>query len=157
MKHVDVVRLLAFANGLDQRQGTDDVKVQAWAVMFDGEAPDLEFGWAMKAIERHYAKTDDMLTPGHLVRGWHESARYRQSQSDGGDRDSRCPKPGCPCTHAGVCYKGWIDSEDGSTTSPCRVCREDLALVLDEVGPPGARTQADQEAIRNRVRVGAER
>ena len=43
------------------------------------------------------------------------------------NRTIPCPwRTTCPCTHTDGCVAGWIDAEDGQTTSPCPMCRPDL-------------------------------
>ena len=41
MTQAEVAVLLALANGHDQRQGIDDVKVQAWYSLLTQEAPEM--------------------------------------------------------------------------------------------------------------------
>lgn len=77
MTETDVAILLALANGHDQRQGVDDVKVQAWHALFQQEAPDMTREWGTAQINRHYAESTDMLMPAHLVTAWR---RYAASQ-----------------------------------------------------------------------------
>lgn len=76
MTETDVAILLALANGHDQRQGTDDVKVQAWHSLLEQEAPDMTRGWAKEQINRHYATSTDMLMPAHLVTAWRARKRF---------------------------------------------------------------------------------
>jgi hypothetical protein len=70
MTQAEVAVLLALANGHDQRQGLDDVKVQAWFSLFQQEAPDMTGDWATGQINAHYADSTEMLMPAHLVRAW---------------------------------------------------------------------------------------
>ena len=76
MKQADVAVILALANGHDQRHGIDDVKVQAWSSLFQQEAPDMTREWAVERVNRHYARSTDMLMPAHLVTAW-RSEKYR--------------------------------------------------------------------------------
>lgn len=80
MKEAEVATLLALANGHDQRHGTSDVKVRAWYVLLEQEAPDMEYGWAQKRINEHYARTTDMLMPSHLVSSWKQHKRYNRDR-----------------------------------------------------------------------------
>jgi hypothetical protein len=70
LTQTEVALLLALANGHDQRQGIDDVRVQAWWDLFRQEAPDMTSEFAKEAINRHYALMTDMLMPAHLVTAW---------------------------------------------------------------------------------------
>lgn len=64
--------------------------------------------------------------------------------------ERHCGMEACLCTHGDPCFMGWVDAVDGSTTSPCPICREDLARVLKEISPVGERTLADQSKLRQR-------
>ena len=64
------------------------------------------------------------------------------------DLDGHCGKQGCLCTHQ-KCYMGWIDKVDYQT-SPCWICREDLARVLMEIPKLGHRSEADSRKIQFR-------
>jgi hypothetical protein len=76
MTETDVAIILALANGHDQRQGIDDVRVQAWHSLLSQEAPDMTRGWASEQINRHYARSTDMLMPAHLVTEWRRRKQY---------------------------------------------------------------------------------
>lgn len=39
--------------------------------------------------------------------------------------DTHCAIPQCTCPHD-YCYKGWIDNQHGTTTTPCPYCRPNL-------------------------------
>jgi len=67
--------------------------------------------------------------------------------------EAHCGKADCRCVHASGCYRGWVDSASDDKTSPCPICREDLARVLSEVGPLGQRSFGDSSKIQNRGRV----
>jgi len=150
MNELEVARLLAFANGLDQRHGIDDVKVQAWYAAFAQEAPTITYSFAQTFASRHYA-TDEkgMLTPAHLVKGWREHQRMVSDREYVTEGDAHCGRRTCECTHTGPCFKGWIDGVHEHATSPCRVCRPTLAAALDSVAPLGYRSQHDQTVIRS--------
>lgn len=90
MKQTDVAILLALANGQDQRQGTDDVKVQAWHALFEQEAPDMPREFAAERINYHYARSTEMLMPAHLVVAWKAAKRIQQ------DRLALSNGPGVP-------------------------------------------------------------
>ena len=76
MRESDVAVVLALANGHDQRQGVDDVKVQAWHALFAQEAPDMTRDFAVERVNYHYARSTEMLMPAHLVTAWRtEKAR----------------------------------------------------------------------------------
>lgn len=76
MTQAEVAVLLALANGHDQRQRVDDVRVRAWSSLIDQEAPDMPLSWAQERVNRHYASQTTMLMPAHLVAAWrHERAR----------------------------------------------------------------------------------
>lgn len=90
MTETDVAILLALANGHDQRQGTDDVKVQAWHSLLQQEAPDMPREWAAERINWHYSRFTDVLMPAHLIGAWR--AMKRQAQ----DRYSLPSSPSVP-------------------------------------------------------------
>lgn len=77
MREADVAVVLALANGHDQRQGIDDVKVQAWHALFTQEAPEMTREFAVERINYHYARSTEMLMPAHLVTAW-RSKRARE-------------------------------------------------------------------------------
>jgi hypothetical protein len=79
VKESEVAILLALANGHDQRQGLDDVKVRAWFTLIQQEAPDMQYDFANKKINEHYGRTTDMLMPAHLVTAW---KNYRRTLMD---------------------------------------------------------------------------
>lgn len=149
MKEAEVARLLAFANGLDQRQGIDTVKVQAWYAQFQQEAPTMEYLWAERYAATHYAEPErGMLTPGHLIKAWREHLRRQADREFATSNEAHCGFTNCPCTHSGGCYKGWIDNDEGHTTAPCPRCRPTLHAVLGEVAPLGYRSAHDHQRIR---------
>ncbi len=76
MNQSEVAVVLALANGHDQRQGIDDVKVQAWYALLQQEAPEMTIGWAKERINWHYARSTEMLMPAHLVTAWKARKRY---------------------------------------------------------------------------------
>jgi len=80
MTETDVAILLALANGHDQRQGTDDVKVQAWHSLLQQEAPDMTRGWATERVNWHYARSTEMLMPAHLVTAWRARKQYVENR-----------------------------------------------------------------------------
>lgn len=90
MNETETAILLALANGHDQRQGTDDVKVQAWFALFSQEAPDMDAAWAMEKVNRHYSLMTDMLMPAHLVTAW-KARKHRDL-----DRQAIPSGPGTP-------------------------------------------------------------
>lgn len=75
MREAEVAVLLALANGHDQRQGTDDVKVQAWHALLQQEAPAMDLDWAVRRVNWHYSRSTDMLMPAHLVSAWRTERR----------------------------------------------------------------------------------
>lgn len=151
MRQAEVAALLVYANGLDQRQGTDDVKVQVWFDFFQSEAPDIDPAWAKGVIAHHYGQSSDMLTPAHLTTAWRKRKRLRaENEASGHAGEAACPFPGCMCAHTDGCFKGWLDGDGSGPTSPCPICRPSLATVLAQVGDPGTRTAADSAMIRNR-------
>lgn len=78
MTQAEIAVLLVLANGHDQRQGVDDVRVQAWHSLLEQEAPDMPLPWAQERVNRHYATQTSMLMPAHLVTAWKtERARER--------------------------------------------------------------------------------
>lgn len=77
MTQAEIAVLLALANGHDQRQGVDDVRVQAWHSLIEQEAPDMPLTWAQGRVNRHYAAQTTMLMPAHLVAAW-KVERFRQ-------------------------------------------------------------------------------
>lgn len=79
MMQRDVAMLLALANGHDQRQSIDDVKVQAWWSIFEQEAADMPVDFAREAINRHYAVRTEMLMPAHVITAWRN---YKQRRRD---------------------------------------------------------------------------
>lgn len=70
MTQAEIALLLALANGHDQRQGLDDIRVQAWHALIQQEAPDMPLKWAQERVNRHYAAQTTMLMPAHLVTAW---------------------------------------------------------------------------------------
>lgn len=75
MNQTDVAIVLALANGHDQRQGVDDIKVQAWHALLQQEAPEMTREWASERVNYHYARSTDMLMPAHLVTMWKQHRR----------------------------------------------------------------------------------
>lgn len=68
-----------------------------------------------------------------------EEAEQARRDTSEEQREAHCGRKHCYCTHAGGCYKGWIDHPDGYVTSPCPMCRTELHTVLGEAGPLGKR------------------
>lgn len=79
-----------------------------------------------------------------------DAVRRDLHRSEHAGREAECSWAECRCSHTSPCYKGWIDSPDGTTTAPCPNCRPSLSGVLQFVGGPGQRTAADGALIRNR-------
>jgi len=80
MKQAEVALILVLANGHDQRQGIDDVRVQAWWDLFQQEAPRMTVDFAREYVNRHYSLTTDMLMPAHLVTAWKNYYRRAMDQ-----------------------------------------------------------------------------
>ena len=131
----DVKNLLIIAHQYDQRHEVTEVKIASWHAIFREEAPAMDYEWARRVIQRHYAVIGDMLMPNHLIRQW------RSQRSDKAVIDAHCGRPGCICTHD--CYRGWLDHLDGQgrhiRTSPCPTCRPELMTVLQTLPVPGSR------------------
>jgi hypothetical protein len=79
MRQAEVAVILVLANGHDQRQGIDDVRVQAWWDLFNQEAPMMDVDFARQFVNRHYATSTDMLMPAHLITAWKS---YRRTVID---------------------------------------------------------------------------
>lgn len=152
MNKSDIAFVLSFASTLDARVPFDEAAVEAWALVLDA---DMEGKWAGEYVKKHYGRGDDLLIPSVLNRGWQEAKRARAQAKWSGDAEAserHCRRTGCQCTHTSPCYKGWIDREDNTATSPCPVCRPSLADVLSQVAPLGLREEHDHAMIRNRFR-----
>ena len=136
-----------------QPQQTGPEAVAAWGEALD---VDMDLGWAVRFVRDWAASNTEQgkkLLPGNLNRAWIDSRAIERNRRDLAEQrerlDSHCGKRGCPCTHGGGCYRGWIDRDyDSHATSPCPVCRGSLASVLTQVPAPGSRTGADMELIR---------
>jgi hypothetical protein len=87
MTQAEVAVILALANGHDQRQGIDDVKVQAWYALLTQESPDMTVGWARERINWHYARSTEMLMPAHLVQAWRQRKQYVADRYSLGSRE----------------------------------------------------------------------
>lgn len=92
MTQAEIAVLLALANGHDQRQGVDDVRVQAWSALITQEAPDMPLTWAQERVNRHYASQTTMLMPAHLVAAW-KSERARLADRAAIPRGRGVPMP----------------------------------------------------------------
>lgn len=143
MTDQEVAALLVFLNELDGRHSPNEIKVRAWVSVFDESAPGMTVTFARDVARRHYSLLDDMITPSAFVRAWRLKQGLEQVFTE-----SHCRKADCGCTHR-VCYRGWIDLDDG-TTQPCGVCRQELAAVLAEIPPPGQRSEQDWVKVRLR-------
>lgn len=150
MTEQEILTLLVYLNELDGRHSPNEIKVKAWADVLNDSASDMDLQFARTTAKKHYALLEEMLTPAVLVRAWrlHRAAKKHGEPVP----DSHCRKHSCQCSHR-VCYRGWIDSDDGKTW-PCGVCRESLARVLSEIPPAGFRTEADWARVRFRDSLG---
>lgn len=90
MKQAEVAVILVLANGHDQRQGIDDVRVQAWWDLFQQEVPTMTAEFARQFVNKHYASSTDMLMPAHIVTAWKS---YRRSMMD---QNAITSTPGVP-------------------------------------------------------------
>ena len=79
MRQAEIAVILVLANGHDQRQGIDDVRIEAWADLLNQEAPLMDVGFARQFVNKHYASSTEMLMPAHLVTAWKS---YRRSIAD---------------------------------------------------------------------------
>lgn len=151
MNDADVLGLLIYANELDGRHSPNEAKVYAWQEVLQESAPNMNVGFARDTITKHYANTDVMLTPATLVSAW---KRYVKFQSDthisasASSSERHCGKANCICTHGEPCFKGWVDYD--TYTSPCRMCRGDLANALDQIAALGQRSDHDWSTLRHR-------
>jgi hypothetical protein len=82
----------------------------------------------------------------------HTAESYPTTNIDPLVLERHCGFKNCVCRHESRCFKGWIDREDGTATSPCPICRQSLALVLSEVAPLGHRTDKDHSQIRSHAK-----
>lgn len=151
MTDAEVLGLLIYANELDGRHSPNEAKVLAWQDVLRDAASGMTVEFARDTIRNHYAATDAMLTPATLVASWKKHARYlsesRKALTDTSP-ERHCGKQNCVCTHGDPCFKGWIDFDD--YTSPCRMCRGDLANTLDLIAPLGKRSDHDWATLRMR-------
>lgn len=151
MIDAEVLGLLIYANELDGRHSPNELKVAAWQDVLQESAPGMTVEFARDTIRKHYAATDAMLTPSTLVGAWSKQRRYvaesRMALTDVSP-ERHCGKQNCICTHGDPCFKGWIDYDD--YTSPCRMCRGDLANALDMIAPLGKRSEHDWATLRMR-------
>jgi hypothetical protein len=151
MTDAEVLGLLIYANELDGRHSPNEAKVLAWQDVLREAAPGMTVEFARDTIRNHYGATDAMLTPATLVASWKKHARYlsesRKALTDTSP-ERHCGRANCVCTHGDPCFKGWIDYEDA--TSPCRMCRGDLANTLDLIAPLGSRSEHDWATLRLR-------
>jgi len=151
MTDEEILGLLIYANELDGRHSPNEAKVYAWQEVLEAGAPGMAVEFAKEQIKKHYGNYEVMLSPSMLVTAYRKSRRIAAEarialEQDGPER--HCQRTGCLCTHAEPCYKGWIDSD--YATSPCPICRSDLAFALDKVAPVGQRSEHDFSVIRNR-------
>jgi hypothetical protein len=58
-----------------------------------------------------------------------ETADQNQGRTHMDKYDTHCAIANCNCTHD-YCYKGWIDTDTGTTTAPCPYCRDNLDARL---------------------------
>lgn len=151
MTDAEVLAILIYANELDGRHSPNEAKVLAWQDVLQDAAPGITMQFARDRIREHYASTEAMLTPANLVASWKKHARYSiESKKALADvsPERHCGKQNCVCTHGDPCFKGWIDYDD--YTSPCRMCRGDLANTLDLIAAPGSRSDHDWATLRLR-------
>jgi hypothetical protein len=147
----EVAALVALLNRTNPLNTFDESKVDAWFAVFTEQAPDIDASFIMRWASKRASSTDDLTLPSHVVKAWKDHKSYEHDTSLVGTRnEAHCKITGCQCTHTGGCYKGWFDSEDGRTTTPCPVCRTSLSLVLQDVAPLGYRTDVDHARIRTR-------
>jgi hypothetical protein len=154
MNDTEALALLIYCNELDGRHSPNELKVKAWQDVFADSASAMTVAFAKDIARKHYALLDAMITPSTFVKAWRENRQMRAITTmnlDEDQADRHCRFSNCQCTHTGPCFRGWIDSE-GSSTSPCRVCRPSLASILDEIPPLGKRQDQDEARIRNRFR-----
>jgi len=90
MRQAEIAVILVLANGHDQRQGIDDVRVEAWADLLNQEAPLMDVDFARQFVNKHYASSTEMLMPAHLVTAWKS---YRRSIMD---QPALSSEPGMP-------------------------------------------------------------
>lgn len=151
MLDAEILGLLIYANELDGRHSPNEAKVLAWQDVLTEAAPGMTVEFARDCIRDHYAATDAMLTPANLVASWKKHTRYlsesRRAFADVSP-ERHCGKQNCVCTHGDPCFKGWIDYD--TYTSPCRMCRGDLANTLELIAPLGSRSEHDWATLRMR-------
>lgn len=149
MNRTEVAAMLTYVNTLDGRVGYDVPTVQAWSDVLIGQ---IESGWAATFVRKHYATSNDCITPSWLNKGWREHESFMQARALVENSEAHCGKVGCRCTHSEPCYKGWLDRDGENVTAPCPKCRQSLWEVLMEIPPLGMRSDADSAMIRNRFR-----
>lgn len=140
--------------------GTAAATARVWAAQLDeGMIPEQAIAavnWLGADPQRHGL----WITAGHV----NGAARRLRSESRDRERaaiaaegvDAHCGRAGCPCTHTGGCYRGWIDNPDTATTASCRQCRPIQAQAVAELPPPGRRRpgQAHERLAEVRKRDG---
>lgn len=152
MNNDEVLTVLIYANELDGRHSPNEVKILAWQDVLSEGAAGLTLEFARDCVRKHYAATDEMLSPATLVAAWKKHSRYRADLRISATlslTERHCGIPHCVCTHGDPCFKGWLDSADHVV--PCQVCRTDLAQTLRALPDPGERSEHDWAVLRQRV------
>ena len=143
MSEQEIAALLVFLNELDGRHSPNEIKVRAWKEVFDSAAPMMHVSFAKSVAQQHYALLDDMITPSVFVRAWGMRQQGKEAFNE-----EHCRRRNCGCSHQ-LCFRGWIDREDGKT-APCGICRAELHMALADMPPAGQRS--DQDWARFRLR-----
>ncbi len=128
--------------------------VQAW---FDALNGHVTYEQARDGLGVAAAGGDSWITPGKIIAAVRESDRVARNavapvQTRG--RIAHCGLTECVCVHDGECQYGWIDSEDGKSTRPCRQCRGELASRVDSVPAAGHRNNHDLAVLRGKSGLG---
>lgn len=145
MNATDVAGLVARINALDPRIANTAHVVDAWDDLLRASAPDMPLAWAIGQVHDHAARTPDRpIRPGDLVLAWRAARRSTDINPGQVNLDAHCGRPGCPCAHRPPCYRGFNDDNPGAFCRSCNPARQD---AIDDMPPPGQRSQFDFAAF----------
>lgn len=151
MNRTDIQKIIERINALDPRIPATPQTAAAWGDLLESSAPGITVDYAMTEITAFYSRGEDRpIRPADLILGWRTHRQAHGAIPVTPVLDAHCKRAGCRCTHTRPCYRGFNDDNPGQF---CKTCNPIRQAAIDDMPPPGQRSQFDFDAFIAKARL----